>query len=80
MTNDQMKANRFARWAKARKQYAAIIAALSAGKTVVVATQLKATKYTAKHAEMFVCKKDGLYVRHGKSLNFIGWSSIQVFA
>lgn len=79
MTNSQMKPNRFARWAKARRQASEIKAALVAGKMVQVATALRATRYTAKHADMFVAKRDGLYVQRGKNLVFIGWTDIQVF-
>lgn len=80
MTNDQMKPNRFLRWQKARKQFAFIMETLKAGKTVQVTTNLKATRYSAKHSDLFVCKKDGLYVRRGKGMDFIGWANIQAFA
>mgnify|MGYP007034017986 FL=1 len=80
LTNDQMKPNRFARWSKARKQFAFIQSALASGKTVQVTTNLRATRYTAKHADLFICKKDGIYVRRGKGMDFIGWANIQAFA
>jgi hypothetical protein len=79
MTNDQMKANRFARWNNARKLYAGIQAALAGGKMVQVATYTKATRYTAKHADLFVCKKDGVYVKRGKALDCISGTKIQAF-
>lgn len=80
LSNEQMKANRFARWHKARKAVAEIKSHLVAGRTVQVTTNLRATRYAAKHAEMFVAKKDGVYVQHGKGLVFIGWANIRVFA
>lgn len=80
LSNEQMKANRFGRWHAARKTVSAIKSHLAAGRMVQVTTHLRATRYSAKHAEMFVAKKDGVYVQNGKSLVFIGWSNIRVFA
>jgi len=80
LTNEQMKAGRFERWHNARRKVGWIKSQLAAGHIVQVATQLRATRYTAKHAELFVAKKDGVYVKSGKSLVFIGWSDIRAFA
>lgn len=79
IANSQMKANRFGRWANARKLYAGIQSALSAGKMVQVATYTKAVRYTAKHADLFICKKDGVYVKRGKAMDCISGTKISVF-
>ncbi len=79
LTNDQMKSNRFARWAKARKIYADIQSALADGKMVQVSTCTKAVRYTAKHSDLFVCKKDGVYVKRGKGVDCINGTKISVF-
>lgn len=79
IANSQMKSDRFGKWARARKLYAGIQDALAGGKMVQVATYTKATRYTAKHADMFICKKDGVYVKRGKALDFITGTKISVF-
>lgn len=75
LTNDQMKPNRFARWAKARARVAKIKSHLSAGGRVVVGTMTKATVYSAKHVDMFKATKSGAYVQRGK-----GWDCIDFCA
>jgi hypothetical protein len=67
MTNEDMKAGRFARLACARKRLAFINRAFAAGKTVCLTTYTKQTRYTAKHADMFRATKSGLYVQSGKN-------------
>ena len=57
MTNEQMKANRFLTWHKARKLVAKIQANLAAGRTVQIGTCTKATNYKAKHVDMFKATK-----------------------
>ena len=68
MTNEDMKAGRFARLACARKRLAFINKAFAAGKTVCLTTYHQASnRYTAKHADMFRATKSGLYVQSGKN-------------
>jgi len=79
MTNDQMKANRFARWANARKRIAFIVSNLQAGKTVQLTTYTKATRYTAKHIEMFKATKSGAFVQSGKNWLCIDGVDVRAF-
>jgi len=67
ITNDQMLAGRFARWAQARKRHAWILARLAEGRTVYLRTHLRCTAYKARHAEMFKATKSGFYVQSGRS-------------
>jgi hypothetical protein len=67
LSNEQMKPNRFGKWAAARKRAAKIAAAFDAGAEVWTCTMTKRTKYTAKHASMFKAGKDAVYVQRGKS-------------
>jgi len=76
ITNEQMKANRFKKWADARKRYNWIMENLRAGRTVYVTTYTKATKYTAKHAEMFKATKGGLYVQRGKNWDCLDYCGL----
>lgn len=80
MTNEQMKANRFYRWARARKKIAAIRKHLEQGHTVYVCTCTRATKYTAKHIDMFKAAKTGAYVQRGKGWDCIDGAKIEVHA
>lgn len=80
MTNEQMKPNRFLRWAKARKRIAWIKAQLGAGKTVQVATALKATRYTAKHLDMFKAARNGAFVQRGKNWDCIDGCDVRAFS
>lgn len=79
LTNEQMKPNRFVRWAKARKRIAFIVSNLEAGKTVQLTTYTKATRYTAKHKDMFKATKGGAYVQRGKSWDCIDGVDLRAF-
>lgn len=79
MNNDQMKPNRFGQWHQARRKLAAIRQALQDGCTIMVSTHLKATQYTAKHADMFKATKSGLYVRRGKNWDCIDYCKITAY-
>jgi len=79
LTNDQMTANRFARWAKARHKLALITDHLTTGRTVVVSTYTKATKYDARHVAMFKATRTGLYVRRGKAWDCIDGCTVRVY-
>jgi hypothetical protein len=78
MTNDQMIANRFARWHRARRMIGFIKNNLSAGHEVHVVTNLRRTVYKAKHIEMFKATKTGAYVQSGKRWVCIDYTTIQV--
>lgn len=77
MTNTQMKAGRFLRWAKARQTYARIVETISNGGSVIIGSHTHARQY--KHAEQFKCGKDGVYVARGKNWDSLVFSRI-VFA
>lgn len=79
MTNDQMTANRYLRWYQARRKLAAIQQALQDGCTIMVSTHLKATQYTAKHADMFKATRTGLFVKRGKHWDCIDYCKITVY-
>jgi len=79
MNNDQMKPNRFAKWAKARKTIAWINARLEEGRTVCITNHMRSTQYTKKHLGMFVAGKTGSYVKHGKKLLCIDGNKISAF-
>ena len=66
MNNSDMKKNRYAQWARARKKLAWVNEQFAAGRDVYVLTHTKATRYTAKHAGMFTARKNGFYVQSGK--------------
>lgn len=78
MTNDQMKANRFARWHIARRKVAFIREQLAAGRTIYICTALRATKLSAKHADMVKATKSGAYLQAGKSWVCIDYCAIKV--
>lgn len=64
--NSDMKANRYANWAKWRKLYFAIIAQLDKGNDVISSTAWKHTKITPEHKEFIKATPTGLYIKHGK--------------
>lgn len=78
MTNEQMKAGRFAKWARCRMIFAAIKKHLAAGGRVQVTTYTRSTVYTAKHAAMFSSDKTGVYVQAGKAKVDISLTSIRL--
>lgn len=78
MTNEQMIANRFGRWNRARKMVAFIQNNLRAGREVHVVTNLRRTVYSRCHAEMFKAIRTGAYVQHGKKWVCIDYTTIQV--
>ena len=80
MTNEQMKSGRFLRWAKARKRVAWIKSQIAAGHIVQITTYLRATRYGAKHLEMFKATKSGAYVQRGKAWDCIDGCDIRAFS
>lgn len=79
MSNEQMKPNRFARWANARKTIAWIKARLEEGRIVCITNHLRSTQYSKKHVDMFVAGKTGAYVKHGKKLLCLDGNKISAF-
>jgi hypothetical protein len=77
ITNDQMKANRYGRWADARKLVNEIQSVLSEGGYVVMATYLKAWQYDQRHVGMFKATKSGAYVLRGKKWECIDYCGIR---
>lgn len=80
MTNAQMTADRFAKWARARKRIAWVIAHLEAGRMVQLTTYTRATRYTKKHAAMFKATRAGAFVQRGKSWDCIDYCDLRAFA
>jgi hypothetical protein len=68
ITNEQMRANRYGKWAQSRKLVKDIQDTLNAGGIVVMATYTKATQFDSRHVDMFKATKTGAYVqkRNGK--------------
>jgi hypothetical protein len=79
ITNPQMIAGRFLRYARARQRVAWIKAQLAAGRIVQLTTYTKATSYDARHADMFKATKAGAFVQRGKSWDCIDFSNLQSF-
>jgi len=80
MSNDQMIADRYGRWARARKGQAEIVSALQAGKTVIVSTYGKAWQFDKPgHADYFKAKRDGLYMRRGKAWDCMTGASVRIY-
>jgi hypothetical protein len=79
LANSQMIAGRFLRYARARKRVAWIKAQLVAGRIVQVTTYTKATRYSARHADMFRATKAGALVRRGKSWDCIDLCDLRAF-
>ena len=80
LTNSQMIADRFVRFARARKRVAWIRAQLGTGRTVQLATYTKATNYDARHADWFKATKAGAFVRRGKSWDCIDLCALRSFS
>jgi hypothetical protein len=79
LTNDQMKAGRYARWAAARKKVAWINDQLSRGRTVQLTTYTRATRYTAKSAIAFKATRTGAYVQRGRHWDCIDGCDLRAF-
>ena len=80
MDNSTMEANRFYRWAEARRKHRLIVEHLLKGGKVIVVTYTHATVYTRQHADMFKATKSGLYVSTGKRWDCLDFSTIQLTA
>lgn len=57
--NSEMKANRVLRLQNGKRRLAAIVNAISAGRTVYATTHLRSVKITAKHVGMVEMDKSG---------------------
>jgi hypothetical protein len=79
LTNSQMIAGRFLRYARTRKRIAWIKGQLAKGHIVQLATYTKATNYHAHHADMFKATKAGAFVRRGKSWDCIDLCELRSF-
>ena len=79
ITNPQMIAGRFLRYARARNRVAWIKAQLAAGRVVQLTTYTKATSYDARQADMFKATKAGAFVRRGKSWDCIDLCGLRSF-
>lgn len=79
MTNDQMKAGRFARFQAAKRKVSWIVGHLEAGRTVQLTTYTRAVRYTRKHVGMFKATKSGAYVQRGKSWDCFDGSHVKAY-
>lgn len=79
ISNQDMKSGRFARWAASRQRINFITRQLAAGRTVVLATHLRAWELNAKHAAMLKATKTGAYMQRGKNWDCIDGCAIRVF-
>jgi predicted SnoaL-like aldol condensation-catalyzing enzyme len=77
LTNEQMIANRFARMAKVRRLQRKITETFAKGGIVQVATHLRYTNYTAKHAANFKFDRFSAYVARGKHFDCIDFCQIR---
>lgn len=77
LTNEQMTANRYGRWARARKTLSMIQDTLRCGGYVVVATMTRAWQYDARSIDSFKATRSSVYVRRGKQWDCIDYCGIQ---
>lgn len=81
MTNEQMKAGRFAKLAKGRRLLRRMETCWDAGGFVRIGTCTRYTDYKPKHRDMVLMGKSGsLYVKRGKATDCIDFSGIQFSA
>jgi 3D (Asp-Asp-Asp) domain-containing protein len=78
LSNDAMRPNRYAHWARARRMIQTIQDYLYAGHTVTIATHTRATRYTRKHSAMFKATRTGAYVQRGKQWDCIDYCTVIV--
>jgi hypothetical protein len=80
MTNDEMKPNRYGRWAQARKKIAFIKGHLEQNHTVEIATALRVYRLKKKHIEMVKATRTGAFVQSGSKWFCIDYTSIRAFS
>lgn len=66
LRNDQMRENKYGRWALAKKLYYRIQDTFQARGIVTVATCTQAQHYDARHRFLFTYDMTGVYVQRGK--------------
>ena len=79
ISNEQMTANRYGRWATARHLVHQIQSTLASNGMVMIATPLHAWKYDKRHAALFKATKNGAYVQQGKHWNCIDYCGIRFY-
>jgi hypothetical protein len=79
MTNEQMKAGRFLKLAKARRMFRFITSNLEAGNSVSLTTATRSTNYKAKHKDMFKLAGASVYVQRGKNWDCIDYCRVTAF-
>jgi hypothetical protein len=72
LSNAEMTAGRYARWAATRRLYRTIDEALAWGRIVTVSTYTRCTVYDGRHRDLFRADRRGVYVRAGKGEVAIG--------
>jgi len=76
LTNEQMKAGRFAKLAKGRKLMNRINACWNVGGFVRIGTATRYTDLKAKHSDLvFMGKSGSLYMKRGKSTDCLDFCS-----
>jgi hypothetical protein len=78
LSNADMIANRYYRWAEARRKHREIVQHLQNGGKVVIPTYTRATVYERDHAEMFKATKTGLFVQRGRRWDGLNFSNIRL--
>lgn len=79
LSNAEMTAGRYLRWQIARRRVAWIKEHLAHGHTVQVTTYTKATRFTAKHVNMFKATRSGAYVQRGKVWDCIDHTKLSAY-
>lgn len=81
LTNDEMKAGRYAKLARGRKLYRRMNACWDAGGFVRIGTALRYSDIKPKHRECVILGKSGsLYLRLRKNADCIDYCSFQFTA
>lgn len=71
LCNSDMIAGRFLRLHKARRLFRFIQDSFAGGRSVVVSTMTRATRYDGRHADLFQLRGASVLVRRGKSWDCI---------
>jgi hypothetical protein len=81
ISNNEMIANRYGKWARARRIVKAIHGTLSKGGTVTITTQTHQWVYDKpKQAENFRATKTGAYMQRGKRWECIDYCAVRCYA
>jgi len=79
LTNNQMVAGRFLRWAKARKLGNKIIETLEADGEVAICTMTRVTMLKQKHLGMVKVARNGVFLQRGKSWSCVDYCGFKFY-